>query len=90
MPGAGREAGSWQQDAIREIHGSFTRPLAPADAGAVGAFSSITPAGYLFQMVQTESIAEVNFKASRVVPTANENRSVNITIPIIIYLGFHI
>ena len=85
--GGGREAGSTQGDAIREIYGSFTRPLAPSDAGAAGAFSSITRANYLFQRAQGESMAEVEFKASRVVQTAEENRPVNIALPVILYLG---
>ena len=85
--GGNRAAGSTQGDAIREIYGSFTRPLAPSDAGAAGAFSSITRANYLFQRAQSESMAEVEFKASRVVQTAEENRPVNISVPAILYLG---
>ena len=85
--GGNRAAGSTQGDAIREIYGSFTRPLAPSDAGAAGAFSSITRANYLFQRAQGESMAEVEFKASRVVQTAEENRPVNIALPVILYLG---
>ena len=85
--GGNRAAGSTQGDAIREIYGSFTRPLAPPDAGAAGAFSSITYANYLFQRAQSESMAEVEFKASRVVQTAEENRPVNISVPAILYLG---
>ena len=85
--GGGREAGSTQGDAIREIYGAFTRPLAPSDAGAAGTFSSITRANYLFQRAQGESMAEVEFKASRVVQTAEENRPVNIALPVILYLG---
>lgn len=85
--GGNRAAGSTQGDAIREIYGSFTRPLAPSDAGAAGAFLSITRANYLFQRAQSESMAEVEFKASRVVQTAEENRPVNIALPVILYLG---
>ncbi|EGW42979.1 hypothetical protein HMPREF0178_04059, partial [Bilophila sp. 4_1_30] len=85
--GGSREAGSTQGDAIREIYGAFTRPLAPSDAGAAGTFSSITRANYLFQRAQGESMAEVEFKASRVVQTAEENRPVNIALPVILYLG---
>ena len=32
-------------------------------------------------------MAEVEFKASRVVQTAEENRPVNIALPVILYLG---
>ena len=65
----------------------YVSSIQPSDAGAAGAFSSITRANYLFQRAQGESMAEVEFKASRVVQTAEENRPVNIALPVILYLG---
>lgn len=51
-------------------------------------FSNITRANYFVSRgAQGESMAEVEFKASRVVQTAEENRRVNIIFPVILYLG---
>ena len=88
---AGREAGSAQGDAIREIvanwSGIYSTTMATGASGA-GRFSLTSP----WHMVTDsgEGYAQPDFAASRVVLTAEENRPVNVAVPMIIYIGNHI
>ena len=88
---AGREAGSAQGDAIREIvanwSGIYSTTMATGASGA-GRFSLTSP----WHMVTEsgEGYAQPDFAASRVVLTAEENRPVNVAVPMIIYIGNHI
>ena len=74
----GRELGSFQNDAIRNIKGSM---VFNADIDGQGAFSRAVftnpgsrPSGGF------HSIGSMEFDASRVVPTANENRPRNVAL----------
>ncbi len=86
--GGGREAGSWQADAIREINanwsGIYSTTTASSASGA-GRFDLIIPehaaAG------QGEGYAQPSFAASRVVPTGPVTVPPHVWQPIILYLG---
>ena len=92
--GEGREAGSWQGDAIREITGSVA--FFPGDGGGLP-FSN--PEGSFFAEGYGQSVEawsgsrtflqsyKLNLSTSRSGPTASENRPVNISVPTILYLG---
>ena len=92
--GAGREAGSWQGDAIREITGSVA--FFPGEGGGLpfsGLEGSFFAEGY-GQSVEAWPSShtflqsyKLNFSASRTVLTAEENRPVNIALPVALYLG---
>ena len=88
-PGAGREAGSWQQDAIRNILGqlgsiwSYKKTL----PGGTGALSWTTSGEGGFAASSEITMQGVTFDASCVVPTAEEDRPVNVALPVILYLG---
>ena len=88
-PGAGREAGSAQGDAARNI--SASAPYLSTNqigAQAEGAFSWHTLIGPLTLITyETEASGGLSFESSRVVPTAEENRPVNVALPVCIYLG---
>ena len=94
-PGAGREAGSWQGDAIRNVTGSagiggqtgIAYPLAMD--GNTGALCPQGEKGThsLSTMTSVNTYGGLVFDASHVVPTAAENRPVNIAVPVILYLG---
>ena len=93
--GAGREAGSWQGDAIRNVTGSagiggqtgIAYPLAMD--GNTGALCPQGEKGThsLSTMTSVNTYGGLVFDASHVVPTAAENRPVNIAVPVILYLG---
>lgn len=87
--GAGREAGSAQGDAARNI--SANAPYLSTNqigAQAEGAFSWHTLIGPLTLITyETEASGGLSFESSRVVPTAEENRPVNVALPVCIYLG---
>ena len=87
--GAGREAGSAQGDAARNILANA--PYLSTNqigAQAEGAFSWHTLIGPLTLITyETEAPGGLSFESSRVVPTAEENRPVNVALPVCIYLG---
>ena len=83
--GSTRRVGNKQSDAIREISGTISSYDQTFDS-ATGAFrtsgnSSGTPTG-----AQGSGYADLNFYASRVVPTSHENRPKNIGMTPAIYL----
>lgn len=94
-PGAGREAGSWQGDAIRNVTGSagiggqtgLAYPLAMD--GNTGALCPQGEKGThsLSTMTSVSTYGGLVFDASHAVPTAAENRPVNVALPVILYLG---
>ena len=87
--GAGREAGSWQADAIRNIIGQLVSIWSYQDAlpGGTGALSWTTSGEGGFTANSKSTMQGITFDASRIVPTATENRPVNVAIPVILYLG---
>ena len=93
--GAGREAGSYQGDAIREITGqtplSRMGSLRVGDNPASGALAlRVDP---LLGLLGTNGdtsfniYGELSISAARVVPTADENRPANVALPVALYLG---
>ncbi|MCG4631839.1 phage tail protein [Bilophila wadsworthia] len=94
--GTGRGAGSWQGDAIRELSGridlsrmgsAYTSEASPF-SGVLQVEKDVFPG----LMTPDENSdfwmwGRASFNASRVVPTAEENRPVNIAVPVILYLG---
>ena len=88
-PGAGREAGSWQQDAIRNIIGQLGSIWSYKNTlpGGTGALSWTTSGEGGFAASSKITMQGITFDASCVVPTAEENRPVNVVIPVILYLG---
>jgi hypothetical protein len=89
--GTTRQIGSWEDDAIREIWGHFDTGVVDNHVGyAKGAFAgayAINPKGGAFQPTRDLDAWGYEFFASRVVPTANENRPLNIGLTPAIYLG---
>ena len=89
VQGTGREAGSAQMDAARNI--SANAPYISTNqigAQAKGAFSWHTLIGPLTLITyETEASGGLSFESSRVVPTAEENRPVNVALPVCMYLG---
>ena len=89
--GAGREAGSWESDAIRNIMGSASNGERTAFLSAVtmtsGALTKGTPRNNALQPIADNAGYDLAFDASRVVLTAAENRPMNIAVPVILYLG---
>ena len=92
----GREAGNWQGDAIRELSGrinlsrmgsAYTSEASPS-TGVLQIEKDALPG-----LLTTNSASEfwmwgkASFSASRVAPTAEESRPVNISVPAILYLG---
>ena len=87
--GAGREAGSWQQDAIRNILGQLGSIWSYKNTlpGGTGALSWTTSGEGGFAASSEITMQGVTFDASCVVPTAEEDRPVNVALPVILYLG---
>ena len=87
--GAGREAGSWQQDAIRNILGQLGSIWSYKNTlpGGTGALSWTTSGEGGFVASSEITMQGVTFDASCVVPTAEEDRPVNVALPVILYLG---
>ena len=83
----GRALGSHQGDAIRNITGDIRAKggtgLADFAGAASGAFKTTTAYNYIVGHMSGTGY-NVNFDASRVVPTANENRSRNNAVMVII------
>ncbi|PQQ36486.1 hypothetical protein C6H68_19350 [Photorhabdus luminescens] len=73
----GRVCGSWQGDAIQNITGTFGNPTTERGGEASGAFSYTYRQGGRAQGAGGGSVS-FTFDASRVVPTANENRPRNV------------
>ena len=86
--GGGREAGSWQADAIREINanwsGIYSTTTASSASGA-GRFDLTIPERAVAG--QGEGYAQPSFAASRVVPTGPVTVPPHVWQPIILYLG---
>lgn len=79
----GRSIGTWQDDAIRNIYGSGVgRDVSSQPSGAFYPVGSTPYAGY-----GGTNGSFIGFDASRVVPTANENRPRNISLAVYIYAG---
>ena len=87
--GGDREAGSWQADVIRNIMGQLGSIWSYQDAlpGGTGALSWITSGEGGFAVSSKITMQGIGFDASHAVPTAAENRPVNIAVHIILYLG---
>ena len=94
--GAGREAGSWQGDAIRELSGRIDlNRMGSAYTSEASPFSGVLQVEKdVFPGLMTPDgnsdfwmWGRASFNASRVVPTAEENRPVNVAVPVILYLG---
>ena len=89
--GTTRQVGSAEDDAIREIWGHFDTGVVDFHANyARGAFlgaSAIYPENGAFQPKKEWHAWGFDFYASRVVPTAHENRPLNIGLTPAIYLG---
>jgi hypothetical protein len=86
------EIGKWYRDAIRNITGYFRADDNIADGGFGGAITAApespnsgydTKSGYDSKYIATR----VSFDASRVVPTAEENRNKQVRYPLIICLA---
>ena len=91
IDGTTRQVGSVEGDAIREIWGHFDTGVVDYHVNyAKGAFAgsnAINPNGGAFQPAREWMAWGYEFFASRVVPTANENRPINIGLTPVIYLG---
>ena len=87
--GAGREAGSWQVDAIRNIIGQLGSIWSYKNTlpGGTGALSWTTSGEGGFAASSKITMQGITFDASCVVPTAEENRPVNVALPVALYLG---
>ena len=89
--GTTRQVGSVEDDAIRDIWGHFDTGVVPNHSEyARGAFcgtSAINPSNSSFQSTTEWYTWGFDFYASRVVPTAYENRPLNIGLTPTIYLG---
>jgi len=91
VDGTTRQVGTVQNDAIRDIWGHFDTGVVPHhDEYTKGAFfgtTAINPTNTAFQSSTSWQTCGFDFYASRVVPTANENRPINIGLTPAIYLG---
>ncbi len=92
MPGEGREAGSWQQDAVQTgLTSLSSRYMNSADvvAGPVNVSGDMTETSSTDTTTALQSstlaVGQVRWTVNQ--RMADETRPVNIAIPIIIYLG---
>ena len=87
---AGREAGSYQGDAIRNLNGSVGNTLRGGVITDTGVFVS-HQATYVIRAQDGGAlpiyVEGFNFYAAEQVPTAPENRPANVAVPVILYLG---
>lgn len=98
VQGISRGAGSIQTDAVRNITGAvWDFPVTFTDYNSVtGAFGFPAVSGSALFHTKDSTIERigpddgVSFDASRVVPTADENRPTNIAVPFILYLGLSV
>lgn len=84
--GVARQVGSMEGDAIRNINARFGNFLTSA-RDANGAFNVDNSANPAYGGNTNGWHTTISFDASRVVPTANENRPINIGMTPVIYLG---
>ena len=82
---AGREAGSYQGDAIREIWAAWDSPAYTSVAG--GAAYHDNDSSGCYQTVDGSGFHTFGVRVSLTVPTAAENRPVNVALPVVLYLG---
>ncbi|SOB60526.1 protein of unknown function [Pseudodesulfovibrio profundus] len=89
VDGVARQIGSIQGDAIREIKGSITTNFSDLLFNSSSGALSVEPLGTGGNGLATGNghDSTVNFKASDAVPTASENRPINIGLTPAIYLG---
>lgn len=89
--GGTRQVGNIEGDAIREIWGHFDSGVVDNhNEYAQGAFrgsAAINPRNGAFEQKKDWDAWGYDFHASRVVPTADENRPINIGLTPVIYLG---
>ena len=85
MPGGGREAGSWQGDAMRELWAAWDSPAYTSVVG--GAAYNTNHSSGCYQTVDGAGYHTYGLRASLTTPTAPENRPVNVALPVCIYLG---
>ena len=87
---AGREAGSYQGDAIRNLNGSVGNTLRGGVITDTGVFVS-HQATYAIRAQDGGAlpiyVEGFNFYAAEQVSTAPENRPANVAVPVILYLG---
>lgn len=87
---AGREAGSYQGDAIRNLNGSVGNTLRGGVITDTGVFVS-HQATYMIRAQDGGAlpiyVEGFNFYAAEQVSTAPENRPANVVVPVILYLG---
>ena len=86
--GTGGEAGSWQGDAIRNLVGIIDDVHMGQIPSCQGVFSWIVRGEV--QGTSLEGLwhyGQVTLNAAASVPTAAENRPVNVAVPTILYLG---
>lgn len=83
--GAGREAGSWQGDAIRTIEAWWDSP-AYTSVGGGCAYNGNYSSG-CYQTIDGAAYHTFGVDVSKTVPTAVENRPINVALPVILYLG---
>lgn len=86
--GTGHEAGSWQGDAIRNLVGIIDDVHMGQIPSCQGAFSWMARGE--IQGTSLEGLwhyGQVTLNAAASVPTAAENRPVNVAVPTILYLG---
>ena len=84
--GTTRQVGSWEDDATRNITAQFGNFLtSKLDANGAFRVDAIANPAYGGNSHGWHTV--LSFDASRVVPTANENRPINIGVTPVIYLG---
>ena len=83
--GAGREAGSYQVDAMRTIKAWWDSP-AYTSVGGGCAYNGNYSSG-CYQTVDGAAYHTFGVDVSKTVPTAVENRPINVALPVILYLG---
>ena len=87
---AGREAGSYQGDAIRNLNGNVGNTLRSGVITDTGVFVS-HQATYVIRAQDGGAlpiyVEGFNFYAAEQVSTAPENRPANVAVPVILYLG---
>ena len=84
MPGGGREAGSWQGDAMRELWAAWDSPAYTSVVG--GAAYNTNHSSGCYQTVDGAGYHTYGLRASLTTPTAPENRPVNVALPVCVYI----
>ena len=83
--GGSREAGSYQGDAIRTIEAWWDSP-AYTSVGGGCAYNGNYSSG-CYQTIDGAAYHTFGVDVSKTVPTAVENRPINVALPVILYLG---